>query len=55
VIQLSSALGLADFAAVQAASQQVGSDTVITIDANTSITLSGVTAANLHADDFSIV
>ena len=37
---------------VQAASHQVGNDTVITLDANNSITLHNVLMANLHAGDF---
>ena len=45
----------ADFASVLAAATDVGSDTVITIDANTSIELQGVLTANLHADDFQFV
>jgi Ca2+-binding RTX toxin-like protein len=44
----------ADFAAVQAASQQVGSDVVITADAANTITLKNVILANLHQDDFLI-
>jgi len=44
-----------DFAAVQAASQQVGSDVVITVDASNTITLQNVTLANLHQDNFHLV
>jgi Ca2+-binding RTX toxin-like protein len=40
---------------VQAASQQVGNDTVITLDANNSITLLGVNLHSLHSDDFTFV
>jgi Ca2+-binding RTX toxin-like protein len=42
----------ADFAAVQAASAQVGSDVQITLDAATRILLQNVTLANLNQDDF---
>ncbi|MGR9148099.1 calcium-binding protein [Rhizobium leguminosarum] len=42
----------ADFASVLAAASQVGADTVITHDANTSITLKNVALTNLHQDDF---
>jgi hypothetical protein len=42
-------------AAVQAASQQVGSDVQITVDASNSILLKNVTLANLHQDDFLFV
>jgi predicted extracellular nuclease len=41
-----------NFQAVQAASHQVGADTVITLDAQNSITLQGVTLSSLHANDF---
>ena len=41
-----------NFKQVQAASHQVGSDTVITLDADNSITLLGVTSQSLHASDF---
>jgi Ca2+-binding RTX toxin-like protein len=44
----------ADFAAVQSASAQVGSDVVITVDASNTITLQNVTLANLHQDDFQL-
>jgi Ca2+-binding RTX toxin-like protein len=40
---------------VQAASQQVGNDTVITLDANNSITLLGMNLHSLHASDFDFV
>ncbi len=42
----------ADFAAVQAQAQQVGNDTVITLDANDTITLQNTMLSNLHAGDF---
>ncbi|MGO7530065.1 calcium-binding protein, partial [Rhizobium ruizarguesonis] len=42
----------ADFASVLAAASQVGADTVITHDANTSITLKNVALTSLHHDDF---
>ncbi|MBB4112774.1 Ca2+-binding RTX toxin-like protein [Rhizobium sp. BK226] len=41
-----------DFASVLAAASQVGADTVITHDANTSITLKNVALTSLHQDDF---
>jgi hypothetical protein len=40
---------------VQAASHQVGNDTVITLDANNSITLLGMNLHSLHASDFDFV
>jgi Ca2+-binding RTX toxin-like protein len=43
------------FHQVQAASHQVGDDTVITLDANNSITLLGVNLHSLHASDFTFV
>ena len=45
----------ADFAAVMAASQQVGADVVITFDAADSIRLSHVSLGSLHANDFMFV
>ncbi|SCW90777.1 Hemolysin-type calcium-binding repeat-containing protein, partial [Rhizobium mongolense subsp. loessense] len=42
----------ADFASVLAAATQVGTDTLITYDANNSILLKNVALANLHQDDF---
>ena len=45
----------ADMAAVIAAATDDGSDTIISIDAETSITLQGVTVSGLHQDDFSFV
>jgi len=47
-------LGFADAAAALAASSQVGSDTVVSLGVNGSITLAGITASNLHEDDFII-
>ena len=44
-----------DFRQVLAASHQVGHDTVITIDANDSITLQGVALHSLHAGNFLLV
>jgi Ca2+-binding RTX toxin-like protein len=41
-----------NFRAVQAATTQVGDDTVITLDANNSVTLQGVAADSLHASNF---
>jgi Ca2+-binding RTX toxin-like protein len=43
------------FQAVQAASQQLGNDTVITLDIDNSITLQGVASKSLRASDFSFV
>jgi hypothetical protein len=54
VIEIQDSL-FADFAAVQAASQQVGSNVVITLDASNAITLQNVTLANLHQNDFNLV
>lgn len=45
----------ADFAAAIATAAQVGSDTVFTIDADTSLTLKGVQLASLAQDDFRFV
>ena len=45
----------ADFDAVLAAASASGSDTVITVDADNSITLQNVALASLHQDDFHIV
>ncbi|WP_298965622.1 5'-nucleotidase C-terminal domain-containing protein [uncultured Methylobacterium sp.] len=42
----------ADFAAVQAASRQEGADTVITLDADTRVTIQGVSLASLGAASF---
>jgi Ca2+-binding RTX toxin-like protein len=54
VIEIDNAI-FADFAAVQAASAQVGSNVVITVDADNSITLNNVVLANLHQNDFLFV
>ncbi len=45
----------ADFSSVQAASQQVGADTVITLDADNTITLHNVQLTSLQANDFLFV
>jgi Ca2+-binding RTX toxin-like protein len=45
----------ADFAAVLAASQQVGANVRITVDASNSIVLNNVSLANLHQNDFLFV
>jgi hypothetical protein len=45
----------ANFAAVQAAATQVGSDVQITVDAGTSILLKSVTVASLNQNDFLFV
>ena len=42
----------ADFLAVQTASQQVGLDTVIALDAGHTITLKGIAIGSLDASDF---
>jgi hypothetical protein len=47
-----SATEFANFAAVQSHMQQVGANTVITYDANDTITLVGVSLASLHASNF---
>jgi Ca2+-binding RTX toxin-like protein len=44
-----------NFQAVQAASHQVGADTVIALDAQHSVTLQHVTLSSLHASDFHLV
>jgi hypothetical protein len=44
-----------NFQAVQAVSPQVGADTVITRDAQHSVTLQHVTLRSLHASDFHLV
>jgi Ca2+-binding RTX toxin-like protein len=43
-----------NFQAIEAASQQVGNDTVITLDDQNSITLQNVALSSLHAHDFII-
>jgi Ca2+-binding RTX toxin-like protein len=45
----------ADFDAVMAASAQVGANTVITVNAQNSITLTNVHLSSLHHDDFAFV
>ncbi|HJQ56168.1 MAG TPA: hypothetical protein VJ890_04640 [Vineibacter sp.] len=42
----------ANFAAAMSHAEQVGADTIITYDADNSITLQGVTASNLQSSDF---
>jgi Ca2+-binding RTX toxin-like protein len=54
VIEFHDAL-FADFAAVMAAATSSGSNTILTVDAQTSITLQNVALANLHQDDFRFV
>ena len=49
------ALIFANFAAVQAASAQVGNNVIITKDVSNSITIENVQLANLNADDFMFV
>ena len=44
-----------DFADVLAAATEVGGNTVVTVGANASIELEGVSIASLHQDDFSFV
>ena len=51
IIEVSSAI-FANFAAVQAASAQVGADVVITASPSDAITLKNYNLANLGADDF---
>ena len=45
----------ADFDAVMAASAQVGTTTVITVDAQNTLTLANVSVGSLHHDDFAFV
>lgn len=54
IIELDAA-AFADYAAVQAAMSQVGSDAVITQDINNKITIVGTNVANLDASDFAFV
>lgn len=54
VIRLDAAQ-FANFAAVQSHAAQVGLDTVITLDASNTITLTGVSVASLNAGDFLFV
>ncbi len=52
VIQLSTALGVSSYASVQARASQVGADTVITFDNNTSLTILNTQPFALAVDDF---
>jgi Ca2+-binding RTX toxin-like protein len=54
VIQLNTSV-FANFAAVTAAATQVGSDTLITYDANNTLTLKNVAMSSLHQDDFTFI
>lgn len=54
IMEFDSAL-FATYDALLAAMSDDGTNTTITIDANTTITLEGVTVAELHQDDFSFV
>ncbi|WP_434052158.1 MAG: putative Ig domain-containing protein [Roseibium sp.] len=54
VMEFDAAL-FATYDALLAAMTDDGNNTVITIDANTTITLEGVTVADLHQDDFNFV
>jgi Ca2+-binding RTX toxin-like protein len=54
-LQQSGFMPLTDFASVQAASQQVGSDVVITVSPHDAITLTGVDIHALTANDFHFV
>lgn len=54
VIEFGSSL-FADFAAVLAATSQIGANTVITFDASNTVTLQNVTLTNLHQDDFTFL
>ena len=45
----------ADYDAVMAATSQVGTNTVITVDADNSVTLLNINMSNLHRDDFAFV
>ena len=45
----------ADFDAMLAASTQVGASTVITVDAQNTVTLANVSLGSLHHDDFAFV
>jgi len=46
---------LSDFDAVVAASAQVGTSTVITVDPQNTVTLANVNVGSLHHDDFAFV
>lgn len=52
IIMLSGALGVSSFAQVMNKAVQVGADVVITFDAATSLTLTGLQLSGLVADDF---
>ena len=54
IMEFDSAL-FATYDALLAAMSDDGTNTTITIDANTTITLEGVTVAELHQDDFGFV
>ena len=54
VIQVDTSL-FANFAAITSHAQQVGANTVITLDAGNAITLNNVTLSNLNANDFLFV
>ena len=54
VLELANSL-FTDFEDVLASAAQVGSDTVITYDADNSITLKNVAMTSLHQDDFRFV
>ncbi|SFK46220.1 FG-GAP repeat-containing protein [Pseudovibrio ascidiaceicola] len=54
VIEFDQAM-FSDFDAVIAAASENGADTVITLDADNSVTLKNVSLADLHADDFQFV
>ncbi len=54
VIQFDASI-FADFNAVINEASDVGSDTVITLDDDNSVTLKGVSLADLHSDDFQFV
>ena len=54
IIEFSNSV-FADWAHLLAASSQVGADTIITVDSDSTITLKGVTLTSLTADDFNIV
>ncbi len=54
VIEFGSSV-FADFASVLAAAADDGTDTTITIDADTSVLLQGILVADLHSDDFQFV
>jgi hypothetical protein len=55
VIEIRAGGMFADFATLQAATQQMGSDVRITVDASNNILLKNVTLGNLHQDDFLFV